>query len=98
MIKLQLLAHALALSHHGNFQRAAAARHLLQLALSRSIQSLEEELGVPLFDRRSVAVTPTLYGEAPLWRAAMGGWHGRYWQTDGMGWPVTATGRTRTDQ
>lgn len=71
MIKLQQLAHALALGRHGNFHRAAAARHLSQPALSRSIQSLEEGLGVPLFDRQSAAVTPTLYGEALLRRAAV---------------------------
>lgn len=71
MIKLQQLAHALALGHHGNFHRAAAAQHLSQPALSRSIQSLEEGLGVPLFDRQSAAVTPTLYGEALLRRAAV---------------------------
>ena len=71
MIKLQQLAHALALGRHGNFHRAAAAQHLSQPALSRSIQSLEEGLGVPLFDRQSAAVTPTLYGEALLRRAAV---------------------------
>jgi DNA-binding transcriptional LysR family regulator len=70
MIKLQQLAHALALKQHGNFHRAAKSQHLSQPAFSRSIQSLEEALGVMLFDRRNTMATPTLYGEALLTRAA----------------------------
>jgi len=69
MIKLQQLAHALALGRYGNFHRAAQAQHLSQPAFSRSIRSLEEGLGVPLFDRQTTVVTPTLYGEALLKRA-----------------------------
>ena len=69
MIKLQQLAHALALWRYGNFHRAAQAQHLSQPAFSRSIRSLEEGLGVPLFDRQTTVVTPTLYGEALLKRA-----------------------------
>lgn len=69
MIKLQQLAHALALMQYGNFRRAAQAQHLSQPAFSRSIRSLEEGLGVPLFDRQTTRVTPTLYGEALLKRA-----------------------------
>ncbi len=69
MIKLQQLAHALALMQHGNFHRAAQAQHLSQPAFSRSIRSLEEGLGAPLFDRQTTRVTPTLYGEALLKRA-----------------------------
>lgn len=45
------LKHFIALTEHGSFHRAADAVHLSQSALSRSIQSLEEELGVTLFDR-----------------------------------------------
>jgi len=69
MLKLQQLAHALALSRLGNFHRAAKALHLSQPALSRSIQSLEDSLGVQLFDRRGAQVKPTVYGEALLRRA-----------------------------
>ena len=54
---------------HGNFHRAAQAQHLSQPAFSRSIRSLEEGLGAPLFDRQTTRVTPTLYGEALLKRA-----------------------------
>ena len=70
MIKLQQLAHAVALSRLGNFHRAAEAQHISQPALSRSIHSLEGALGVTLFDRQGTAVMPTLYGEALLRRAA----------------------------
>lgn len=45
------LKHFIAITEHGSFHRAAEAVHLSQSALSRSIQSLEEELGVTLFDR-----------------------------------------------
>jgi len=70
MIKLQQLAHAVALSRLGNFHRAAEAQHISQPALSRSIRSLEDSLGVPLFERQGTGVTPTLYGEVLLRRAA----------------------------
>ncbi|MEA3302896.1 MAG: LysR family transcriptional regulator [Pseudomonadota bacterium] len=69
MIKLKQLSHALTLRRHGNFHRAAKAANISQPALSRSIRSLEESLGVQLFDRQSSVVTPTLYGEALLHRA-----------------------------
>jgi len=66
MLKLQQLAHALALSRLGNFHRAAKALHLSQPALSRSIRSLEESLGVQLFERHGSQVKPTLFGAALL--------------------------------
>lgn len=69
MSTLKQLSHALALARYGNFHRAAKAEHLSQPALSRSIRSLEEGLGAPLFDRQTAVVTPTLYGEALLQRA-----------------------------
>ena len=69
MIKLKQLSHALTLRQHGNFHRAAKAESISQPALSRSIRSMEDDLGVQLFDRQSSVVTPTLYGEALLHRA-----------------------------
>ena len=69
MIKLQQLAHALALSRHGTFHRAAQTQNLSQPAFSRSIRNLEEALGVPIFDRQTPKAAPTLYGEALLRRA-----------------------------
>ena len=68
-IKFRQLSHALAVWRHGNFRRAAEEQHLSQPALSRSIHSLEQSLGVLLFDRQTTEVTPTAYGEALLRRA-----------------------------
>jgi DNA-binding transcriptional LysR family regulator len=68
-LKLRQLSHALAVWRHGSFRRAAAEQHLSQPALSRSIQNLEEFLGVLLFDRQTTEITPTAFGEALLRRA-----------------------------
>lgn len=68
-IKLRQLSHAVALFRHGSFRRAADAQHISQPALSRSIQSLEESLGVLLFDRQSSEIAPTAFGTALLERA-----------------------------
>lgn len=68
-LKLRQLSHALAVWRHGTFRRAASDQHLSQPALSRSIQNLEESLGVLLFDRQTTEVTPTAFGEALLRRA-----------------------------
>ncbi|MEK0417749.1 MAG: hypothetical protein RI949_1755, partial [Pseudomonadota bacterium] len=45
------LRHFIALAESGSFRRSAQALFITQPALSRSIQSLEDELGQPLFDR-----------------------------------------------
>jgi DNA-binding transcriptional LysR family regulator len=68
-LKIRQLAHALAIWRHGNFRRAATEQNLSQPALSRSIQNLEESLGVLLFDRQTTEITPTAFGEALLRRA-----------------------------
>ena len=68
-LKLRQLSHALAVWRHGSFRRAATEQHLSQPALSRSIQNLEESLGVLLFDRQTTEVTPTAFGEVLLRRA-----------------------------
>ena len=68
-IKLRQLSHAVALFRHGSFRRAADAEHISQPALSRSIQGLEESLGVLLFDRHTPEIAPTAFGEALLQRA-----------------------------
>ena len=46
--------------------RAAAALHVAQPSLSRTIKSLEEELDVPLFDHRGRNIVLTKYGEILL--------------------------------
>lgn len=52
-----------ALAKIGNFSKAAEELVLSQSALSRSISRLEEELGVPLFERKSRGVALNRYGE-----------------------------------
>ena len=48
----------------GGFARAAARLNLSQPALSRQMQTLEAELGVPLFDRIGRRVQLTSEGSA----------------------------------
>lgn len=63
------LRHLVALAQTGSFSKAAQAQFLTQPALSRSIQALEDELGLKLFDRvgRSIELTP--FGRETLVRA-----------------------------
>lgn len=62
----QQLEYFQALAKHQNFTKAADELALTQSALSRSIAKLEEELGVPLFDRKVRGVTLNQYGEILL--------------------------------
>ena len=57
-----------ALARHESFAQAAEAVHLSQPAFSRSIQSMEEALGVELFTRGQRRVTPTAYGKLVIER------------------------------
>ncbi|MBV8665758.1 MAG: LysR family transcriptional regulator [Burkholderiaceae bacterium] len=66
---LRKLRHMVTLSEELNFARAAKKVHLTQSALSRSIQSLEEELGGKLFDRDLQGVALTAIGRQVLKRA-----------------------------
>jgi DNA-binding transcriptional LysR family regulator len=69
MIDTRHLAHLLALDRHRHFGRAAEEMFLTQSALSRSIQALERQLGVPLFDRGRDGVEPTPIGNLVIERA-----------------------------
>ena len=60
--ELQQLRQVIALAEHGSFVRAAAALHLSQPALSRSIAGLERRFGSPLFLRRKSGIEPTDLG------------------------------------
>lgn len=68
-MNLRQLEHVVALAEEGGFARAAQRIHLSQPALTRSIQSIEEELEVSLFDRttREIRITPA--GQAVVRRA-----------------------------
>lgn len=61
-IDLKRLQHLLLLAEELNFSRAAERACLSQTAFSRSIQSLEAEFGVRLFDRGTRSVQPTTTG------------------------------------
>ena len=57
------LEHFLAAYELHSLGRAADRLGLTQPALSKSIRKLESELGVPLFERSTTGVVPTLFGE-----------------------------------
>lgn len=57
------LRHFLAVYERGNITAAAEDLRLTQPALTRSLKTLEEGLGVELFERLSGGVRPTIYGE-----------------------------------
>ena len=69
MIEIRTLRHALAVAKYGNFRKAAESVYLTQPTLTRSIQALEEILGVRLFDRGKKKVEPTPLGRIFLTRA-----------------------------
>lgn len=69
MLDLVLLTHAQTLARHGNYARAASELYMSQPTLSRHIASLEQQLGVRLFDRGKRRVEPTAYGRLLLERA-----------------------------
>jgi DNA-binding transcriptional LysR family regulator len=63
------LKHFLSLAQTTSFSKSAAAVHLTQPALSRSIRALEDELGQPLFDRVGRVSELTPFGRLALERA-----------------------------
>ncbi len=68
-IDLRKLNHALVIAEAASYARASERLHLTQSALTRSIQALESELGLQLFDRGKSGVRPTVDGEKILDRA-----------------------------
>jgi DNA-binding transcriptional LysR family regulator len=63
------LVHLIALAEEGRISRAATRVHLSPSAFSRSIQSVEDDLGLQLFHRNMNGVTLTAAGEAVLGHA-----------------------------
>lgn len=59
---LRKLRHVVELANQGSYARAADALGLTQSALTRSIQSVEQELGLRLFDRGRSGVSATPAG------------------------------------
>jgi DNA-binding transcriptional LysR family regulator len=68
-ISVRRLHHIVALAEEGSFARAAERVHLSQPALSRSVQAIEEELGLRLFDRAARGVAVTQAGKLIIDRA-----------------------------
>ena len=65
-MNLRDLEYAVAVAEHAHFGRAAEACHVSQPTLSGQIRKLEEELGVPLFERGRGGVRVTQIGRAVL--------------------------------
>ena len=68
-MELRQLRSVEAVVRHRHFTRAAEELHVAQSALSHQIRRLEQELGIPLFERTSRRVTPTEAGQAIAARA-----------------------------
>lgn len=68
-MKLNSLRDFLAVSERGSLRAAARQLGLAQPAMTRSIQELEKELGVVLFERRAKGVVLTPMGEVFMRRA-----------------------------
>jgi DNA-binding transcriptional LysR family regulator len=62
MVDLKRLSHLVALAEERHFARAAERVHLSQPAFSRSIQLIESQVGMKLFDRETGQVKPTPAG------------------------------------
>ena len=63
------LIHLIALAEEGRISRAALRVHLSPSAFSRSIQSVEDDLGLKLFNRHKTGVSLTAAGESILGHA-----------------------------
>jgi len=61
-ISLKQMRYALAVEKHMHFGRAASASFVTQPALSQQITLLEEQLGMPIFERMGKSVIPTPQG------------------------------------
>ena len=62
-MELRHLRYFKAVAESGGFARAARLLHVAQSAISGQIHDLEEELGVPLFDRAKRQIRLTYHGE-----------------------------------
>jgi DNA-binding transcriptional LysR family regulator len=63
-VDLRQLRNLISVIENGSLGKAAEALHISQPALTKSIQRLEERLGVQLFYRDSRGMRPTVYGDA----------------------------------
>src|SRR5258708_15019950 len=63
-LRLRHLQVLLSLASTGNLSQSAAALSTTQPALSKWLKELEEDVGLPLFERHARGLRPTSYGEA----------------------------------
>jgi len=63
------LRHLISLAESGSFSKSAQGLYITQPALSRSIRALEDELGMPLFDRVGRRIELTAFGREVVERA-----------------------------
>ena len=63
-LRLRHLQVLLSLASTGNLSQSAAALNTTQPALSKWLKELEEDLGLPLFERHARGLRATSYGEA----------------------------------
>lgn len=69
---LRLFHYAMAATEHGSFRKAATALNVQQSSVSRGVRSLENQLGLDLFERGHAGIRPTPAGERFLQEAALG--------------------------
>lgn len=65
-LRLRNLQMLLSLAQTGNMSQSAEALHTTQPALSKWLKELEEDVGLPLFERHARGLRPTAYGTALL--------------------------------
>jgi DNA-binding transcriptional LysR family regulator len=63
-LRLRQLELLLRVGETGNLSQSAAALNTTQPALSRWLKELEEDIGLPLFERHARGLRPTPYGES----------------------------------
>jgi DNA-binding transcriptional LysR family regulator len=63
-LRLRHLELLLKVGETGNLSQSAAALNTTQPALSKWLKELEEDIGLPLFERHARGLRPTSYGEA----------------------------------
>jgi LysR family transcriptional regulator, transcription activator of glutamate synthase operon len=66
LVEINYLKEFVIIAQTGNFLEAAEILYSSQSTLSKHIQSMEEELGIPLFDRTTRKVRITKYGQLLL--------------------------------
>ena len=63
-LRLRNLQMLLTLAETGNMSQSAALLNTTQPGLSKWLKDLEDDIGLPLFERQARGLRPTVYGEA----------------------------------